>query len=177
VNWPNEILKVTDSEADLKVKEYQDQFQLKTDDVHAVHYQAKEEIAMERILIREHADAFTNTFEDLWGMEELPGIASQHLMARGFGYGAEGDWKPAAMVHIIKAMSQGLEGGSSLWKITLTIINLAVNTHWEHTCSKSARQLLPRNRILKYILWVLAAKNLRLDWCSKGVREMQSLHP
>jgi len=52
---------------------------------------------MERILRREHADAYTNTFQDLWGMEELPGIASQHLMSRGYGYGAEGDWKTGAM--------------------------------------------------------------------------------
>lgn len=116
--WPvgelvNEISKVTDAEAESKVREYQDQYELKTEDHHAVNYQAKEEIAIERILNREHAAAFANTFQDLWGMEELPGIASQHLMAKGYGYGAEGDWKTAAMVHIIKAMSQGLQGGSS----------------------------------------------------------------
>jgi L-arabinose isomerase len=116
--WPvgelvNEIGKVTNEELEAKVNEYQAEFQLDTDDLHAVTYQAKEEIALERILQREGAHAFTNTFEDLWGMEELPGIASQHLMARGFGYGAEGDWKTAAMVHIIKAMTQGLKGGSS----------------------------------------------------------------
>jgi len=116
--WPvgelvNEINKVTDAEVEAKVQEYQAEFQLDTDDLHAVSYQAKEEIALERILEREQAGAFTNTFEDLWGMEELPGIATQHLMARGIGYGAEGDWKTAAMVHIVKAMTQGLKGGSS----------------------------------------------------------------
>ena len=81
--WPvgelvHEINKVTDVEAEAKVKEYQLEYELDTDDLHAVHYQAKEEIAMERILQREHADAYTNTFQDLWGMEELPGLASQH---------------------------------------------------------------------------------------------------
>lgn len=116
--WPvgelaNEIGKVTEDEAAAKVKEYQAEYQLATSDLHALQYQAKEEIAMECILRREHADAFTNTFEDLWGMEELPGIASQHLMSRGYGYGAEGDWKTAAMVHVIKSMTQGLTGGSS----------------------------------------------------------------
>ncbi|RPI35139.1 MAG: L-arabinose isomerase [Chloroflexota bacterium] len=116
--WPvgelaNEIGKVTDEEVEAKVKEYEAEYKLDTDDVHAVHYQAKEEIAMERILQREHADAYTNTFQDLWGMEELPGLASQHLMVKGYGYGAEGDWKTAAMTHIIKVMTQGLEGGSS----------------------------------------------------------------
>jgi L-arabinose isomerase len=116
--WPvgelaNEIDKVTGEEAEAKVKEYKAEYELDTHDLHAVYYQAKEEIAMERILQREHADAYTNCFQDLWGMEELPGIASQHLMARGYGYGPEGDWKTAAMTHIIKAMTQGLRGGSS----------------------------------------------------------------
>lgn len=116
--WPvgelvNEIDKITTEEVDAKVKEYQEEYNIETEDLHAVHCQAKEEIAIERILQREHASAYTNTFEDLWGMEELPGIASQHLMAKGYGYGAEGDWKTAAMTHIIKAMTQGLNGGSS----------------------------------------------------------------
>ena len=116
--WPvgelvNEIGKVTSKEAEAKVNEYKAEYELGTDDLRAVRYQAKEEIAMEHILQREHADAYTNTFQDLWGMEELPGIASQHLMAKGYGYGAEGDWKTAAMTHIIKAMTQGLKGGSS----------------------------------------------------------------
>ncbi|MBE0688450.1 MAG: L-arabinose isomerase [Anaerolineaceae bacterium] len=116
--WPvgelvNEIEKITDEEVDAKVKEYRAEYKVDTDDLDAVRYQAKVEIALERILQREHAEAYTNTFEDLWGMEELPGIASQHLMAKGYGYGAEGDWKTAAMAHIIKAMTQGLKGGSS----------------------------------------------------------------
>jgi L-arabinose isomerase len=116
--WPvgdlvNEIDRVSEAEVDAKVKEYQAEYELKTEDEHAVRYQAKEEIAMERLLQREHASAYSNTFEDLWGMEELPGIASQHLMAKGYGYGAEGDWKTAAMVHIIKSMTQGLSGGSA----------------------------------------------------------------
>jgi len=116
--WPvgelvNEISKVTEDEAEAKVSEYLKEYELNTKDLHAITVQAREEIAMERLLKREHADAFTNTFEDLWGLEELPGIASQHLMSQGYGYGAEGDWKTAAMVHVIKTMSQGLRGGSS----------------------------------------------------------------
>jgi L-arabinose isomerase len=46
-------------------------------------------------------------------MQELPGLASQHLMAKGYGYGAEGDWKTAAVTHVINAMTQGLTGGTS----------------------------------------------------------------
>jgi len=57
--------------------------------------------------------AFTDTFEDLDGLTQLPGIAVQRLMADGYGFGGEGDWKTAALVRIAKAMSAGLEGGTS----------------------------------------------------------------
>jgi L-arabinose isomerase len=57
--------------------------------------------------------AFTDTFEDLHELEQLPGIAVQRLMADGYGFGAEGDWKAAALLRILKVMSTGLEGGTS----------------------------------------------------------------
>jgi L-arabinose isomerase len=57
--------------------------------------------------------AFTDTFENLDGLAQLPGIAVQRLMADGYGFGAEGDWKTAALVRIAKVMSSGLEGGTS----------------------------------------------------------------
>jgi L-arabinose isomerase len=57
--------------------------------------------------------AFTDTFEDLDGLPQLPGIAVQRLMAEGYGFGGEGDWKTAALVRIAKVMSAGLEGGTS----------------------------------------------------------------
>ena len=57
--------------------------------------------------------AFTDTFEDLHGLPQLPGIAAQRLMADGYGFGAEGDWKAAALVRILKVMATGLPGGTS----------------------------------------------------------------
>ena len=57
--------------------------------------------------------AFTDTFEDLGGLEQLPGIGVQRLMADGYGFGAEGDWKAAALVRILKVMGDGLPGGTS----------------------------------------------------------------
>ncbi len=57
--------------------------------------------------------AFTNTFEVLHGLDQLPGIPVQRLMSDGFGFGAEGDWKAAALLRAIKVMDQGLSGGSS----------------------------------------------------------------
>ncbi len=58
-------------------------------------------------------NAFTDTFEDLHGLSQLPGIAVQRLMADGYGFGGEGDWKTAALVRIFKVMSSGLAGGTS----------------------------------------------------------------
>ena len=57
--------------------------------------------------------AYTNTFEDLYGMKQLPGIASQRLMYAGYGFAAEGDWKTAGMLHVMKLMAKGLQGGNS----------------------------------------------------------------
>ena len=56
---------------------------------------------------------FTDTFEDLHGMKQLPGIATQRLMADGYGFGGEGDWKTAALVRAMKVMGSGLQGGNS----------------------------------------------------------------
>ena len=57
--------------------------------------------------------AYTNTFENLAGMKQLPGIATQRLMAEGYGFGAEGDWKTAALLRAVKVMAQGLDKGTS----------------------------------------------------------------
>ncbi len=56
---------------------------------------------------------YTDTFENLHGLKQLPGIASQRLMADGYGFGAEGDWKTAALLRAMKVMSTGLDGGTS----------------------------------------------------------------
>jgi len=74
---------------------------------------ARIEIGMEAFLNAGNFKAFTTTFEDLHGLKQLPGIAVQRLMAKGFGFGAEGDWKTAALVRSMKVMSQGLKGGTS----------------------------------------------------------------
>ncbi len=107
--WPvgdlvEEMNKVTDADIDALVKEYASLYDYDEKDIDTIRYQAREEIAIERILVREGAHAFTNTFEDLHGMRQLPGLATQHLMSKGYGYGGEGDWKTAGMTAIVKAM-------------------------------------------------------------------------
>ncbi len=74
---------------------------------------ARIELGMRRFLEAHRAIAFTNTFEDLHGMKQLPGIATQRLMASGYGYGGEGDWKTAALVRALKVMGRGFPGGTS----------------------------------------------------------------
>jgi L-arabinose isomerase len=104
---------VTEAEIDALMAEYTDKYEINTENIQAIRYQAKEEIAMERMLEREGCQAFANTFQDLYGMEQLPGLASQHLMSKGYGYGGEGDWKVAAMTAILKAMGEGGNGASA----------------------------------------------------------------
>ena len=74
---------------------------------------ARIEIGLRRFLEQNNFKGFTNTFEDLHGMAQLPGIASQRLMADGYGFAAEGDWKTAALVRAMKVMASGLDGGNS----------------------------------------------------------------
>ncbi len=74
---------------------------------------ARIELGLKAFLEDGNFSAYTNTFEDLHGMRQLPGIGSQHLMAAGYGYGGEGDWKTSAMVHVLKTMATGLKGGNS----------------------------------------------------------------
>ena len=74
---------------------------------------AKIEIALRAFLEDGGFKAFTDTFENLGDLKQLPGLAVQRLMADGYGFGGEGDWKTAAMVRVMKVMAHGLEGGTS----------------------------------------------------------------
>jgi L-arabinose isomerase len=74
---------------------------------------ARIEIGLRSFLEAGNFKAFTTTFEDLHGLLQLPGLAVQRLMADGYGFGAEGDWKTAALVRTMKVMSAGLDGGTS----------------------------------------------------------------
>lgn len=116
--WPvgalvEEINAVTEAQVDALMAEYESLYDIATENLAAVRYQAKEEIAIKKMLDREGCKAFSNTFEDLYGMEQLPGLASQRLMAQGYGYGGEGDWKVSALTAVIKAMTEGMTGGSA----------------------------------------------------------------
>jgi L-arabinose isomerase len=74
---------------------------------------ARIELGMRAFLTEGKFKAFTTTFEDLHGLKQLPGLAVQRLMADGYGFGAEGDWKTAGLVRAMKVMASGLKGGTS----------------------------------------------------------------
>jgi L-arabinose isomerase len=113
------IEKVADSEIESLIKDYQNSYDLaaelavgaaKHDELRTA---ARIEAGLRRFLTAGGFGAFTDTFEDLVGMPQLPGLAVQRLMADGFGFGAEGDWKTATMVRLVKVMTAGLPGGTS----------------------------------------------------------------
>ena len=104
---------VTEEEIDAMMAVYTEAYDIATENIEAIRYQAREEIAIRKMLDAEGCKAFSNTFQDLYGMEQLPGLASQHLMAEGYGYGGEGDWKVSAMTSILKAISEGQTGGTT----------------------------------------------------------------
>jgi L-arabinose isomerase len=110
---------VTDAEIEALVAEYDDAYivagslQPGGSQREELRKAAKIELGMRAFLEEGSFKAFTTTFEDLHGLVQLPGLAVQRLMADGYGFGAEGDWKTAALVRSMKVMSVGLKGGTS----------------------------------------------------------------
>ena len=108
-----EMNAVTEAQIDELMAEYTAQYDINTPNIEAIRYQAREEIAIKKMLDENGCQAFSNTFQDLYGMEQLPGLASQHLMSLGYGYGGEGDWKVSALTAIMKAMGENGNGASA----------------------------------------------------------------
>ena len=104
---------VTDDEIDAQMSEYEKNYLMDTDNIEAVRYQAREEVALKKFLDKEGFGAFHTNFEDLQELRQLPGLAAQDLMRQGYGFGAEGDWKVAAMTRVMKLMSEGMKGGTA----------------------------------------------------------------
>ncbi len=113
------VSSVDESEIDRLVAEYDDSYTVAEslrpggDQRQALREAARIELGLRRFLEEGHFKAFTTTFEDLHGLQQLPGLAVQRLMAGGYGFGAEGDWKTAALVRAMKVMGAGLPGGTS----------------------------------------------------------------
>jgi L-arabinose isomerase len=110
---------ISDAEVDALVKEYDQAYQL-ADNLRrgapkrqSLRDGARIELGLRAFLTAGNFKGFTTTFEDLHGLLQLPGLAVQRLMADGYGFAAEGDWKTAALVRAMKVMADGLSGGTS----------------------------------------------------------------
>lgn len=130
------INNVDDEEVDKVLNRYKENYNLATENIDSVKYQAKVQVAINKMLDENSALAFTDTFEDLHGLKQLPGIAAQDLMAQGYGFGAEGDWKTSGMLAILKYMSTGLNGGNTFIEDYTYDINegLALGAHMLEVC-------------------------------------------
>ena len=113
------INQVLDHDIDKLTAEYEAKYNVVSslrkgaDKSQALRAAAKIEIGLRTFLQEGNFKGFTDTFEDLHGMVQLPGIAAQRLMGEGYGFAGEGDWKTAALVRAMKVMGSGLKGGNS----------------------------------------------------------------
>ena len=120
------IKTITDSEIDALVKVYEKEYEVAPEaksgkGLELVRVQARMELGMKKFLEQGNFGAYTDTFQDLHGLSQLPGLASQRLMADGYGFGAEGDWKTACIVRAMKVMAAGLGGASFLEDYTYNL--------------------------------------------------------
>ncbi|GAB2954906.1 L-arabinose isomerase [Hafnia psychrotolerans] len=147
------INEVSKSDIDTLVEEYEASYRL-TDTVkqHGERREnlldaAKIELGMTRFLEQGGFHAFTTNFEDLHGMKQLPGLAVQRLMQKGYGFGGEGDWKTAALLRIMKVMAGGLKGGTSFMEDYTynfkTGNDLVVGSHMLEVCPSIAKEQKP----------------------------------
>jgi L-arabinose isomerase len=110
---------VADATVDALVAEYEDTYDVAAElrrggDRHdSLRYGARIEAGLRQFLEAGGYTAFTSNFEDLGGLRQLPGLGVQRLMADGYGFGGEGDWKTSVLVRTLKVMAQGLPGGTS----------------------------------------------------------------
>ncbi len=103
---------VTNDEIDVKLTEYNNIYDMDTDDAEAVREQAKYEVAFDKFIKNNNISAFTDTFEDLHGLKQLPGLAVQNIMAKGIGFGPEGDYKTSALSAVLFEMARGRDGAT-----------------------------------------------------------------
>lgn len=112
------VSQVDDESVDTLVAQYMEEYQVakklrQTKEFSQLRQAAKVEVGLRNFLVAGGFSAFTTNFEDLHGLQLLPGLACQRLMKEGYGFGAEGDWKTAALVRAMKIMGDGREGGTS----------------------------------------------------------------
>lgn len=148
---------VTDAEIAELVKVYESEYTLADNakeggkDRKQVVEAARGELALRKFLKAKGAKGFTTNFDALHGINQLPGLASQRLMAEGYGFGAEGDWKTAALYRTMWFMGQGLEGGASFLEDYTLNFDGERALFFRHTCLKFVHLLQMPNQNWKFI--------------------------
>jgi L-arabinose isomerase len=113
------VARVVEADVDDLVARYEDTYKVVPELLtggprhEALREGARIELGLRQFLVAGRFSAFTTNFEDLGGLRQLPGLAVQRLMADGYGFGGEGDWKTSALLRILKVMSEGRDGGTS----------------------------------------------------------------
>ena len=163
---------ISDKQVDALCREYEASYTMTADlrqggKRHpSVREAARIELGLQEFLTAGGFKGYTDTFEDLHGLAQLPGVGTQRLMAAGYGFGAEGDWKTAALVRAMKVMATGLKGGASFmedYTYHLEVGNqLVLGSHMLEICRASRRA----SRRWKCIRWASAARRRPRGWCS-----------
>ncbi len=143
------INQVSEEAVNQLTEEYENSYSLVSslrkggDQFYALQDAARIELGMKYFLRDGGFKGYTNTFEDLYGMKQLPGIGSQRMMAAGYGYAGEGDWKTSAMVRALKVMGSGLPGGNSFMEDYTYHFNpsnnLVLGSHMLEICPSIAK--------------------------------------
>jgi L-arabinose isomerase len=141
------VKEVSDADVEKLLKVYADEYEIAADaksgaGLERVKVQARIEIGLKTFLEAGKFGAYTDTFEDLHGLAQLPGLASQRMMAAGYGFGAEGDWKTSALVRAMKVMAAGLGGASFLEDYTYNLDPAApsvLGSHMLEICPSIAK--------------------------------------
>ncbi len=106
------INQLRDDEIEKRYQEVITAYTIKTNDVHAVKEQVKYELAFEKFLEINNIGAITDTFQDLYGMDQLPGMAAQRIMDKGYGFAPEGDYKTSALSAVMQKMAENMNGAT-----------------------------------------------------------------
>lgn len=161
-NLADVVNSISDTEANAQLDVYQSEYELAkdllTDDFSRkmLINEARLELGMLKFFSEGGFKAFTNCFENLAGLSGLPGLATQRLMAQGYGYGAEGDWKTAAMVRIMKVMGEGREGGCSFmedYTYNFGAVDQVLGAHMLEVCPSIA-SAKPRLEVHRHTIGV-----------------------
>jgi L-arabinose isomerase len=167
VRYTNEV---SDSDIDGLIEEYGDQYAVVSalrpggDRHQSLRDGARIEIGIRRFLENGNFKGFTTTFEDLHGLAQLPGLGPQRLMAEGYGFAGEGDWKTAALVRAMKVMA--CQAGHPLWRIIPITSTRAATRFLGRICWRSAHRSPQPSQRSKFIRLESAAKPTPCGWCS-----------